>query len=332
MTEGALFLRKMINEKDWKKVPVPPGFSDIEGRHIVAENGLGAYVVDGRPQGDAKKATLIYPQWSDGTLHNPMSRRRAEVAAAVTKSLVVYVDNAGVELTRPPMDKNIRKALWKGDFTPGATQQWDAVGEALDQYGLNFDAVSRVVGSSLGAHVAVAAAATAPGEVHLNEIHLLETAGLDKKKSLADFVLNFLMHGGDCSEEFVKTNPEWAKDLREVDGIKPLWKLAWQRPAGLLLYPIAIDRTDIAEMLIRTKDKKGSAIDGDTAIGVLYGTESQVSPREQNEIFARRLAQSGFKNVVIFSAEGGVHASQENMGFWYKALQYMDDWARKSNY
>ena len=65
MTEGALFLRKMINEKDWKKVPVPPRFSDIGGRRIVAGNGLGLYVADGRnPDSDNSDREVIvkYPQ------------------------------------------------------------------------------------------------------------------------------------------------------------------------------------------------------------------------------------------------------------------------------
>ena len=76
MTEGALFLRKTIDEKDWERVPAPPRFSDIEGHHIVADNDLGLYMADGRnPDSDNSDREVIvkYPQWSDGTLRDRKS-------------------------------------------------------------------------------------------------------------------------------------------------------------------------------------------------------------------------------------------------------------------
>ena len=114
MAEGELFLRKMINAKDWERVPVPPRFSDIEGRHVVADNGLGLYIVDGRnPDSDNsdRKVIVKFPQWSDGTKHNPMSQVRARVLAALAEKLVVYVDNPGVEMSNPRMSYSDRKSV-----------------------------------------------------------------------------------------------------------------------------------------------------------------------------------------------------------------------------
>lgn len=325
MVEGDLFLRKTIEENDWEKVPAPPGFNDIEGRHIVADNGLGLYVADGRnPDSDnsARGVIVKCPQWSDGTKHNLMSRARARVLAALEGEMVVYVDNPGVEMGNPRMSKEIKQAFMQGDFKPGAIQQWDAVGEGLDAYSLGFDSISRLVGASLGTHVVAGAVATAPGEVYLDKIDLLEVAGLNKKQSLARFVLNFMMHGGDRWPELVQSNPDWAEEVKHGDPLM-LAKLALQRPAGLIYPPIGIHRHNIDQTLVEAKNRKQPAIDGDTLISIAYGSESLISTGEDNERLARSLAQEGFKTALLI-LEGGVHASQENMGFWFDYLEQIN--------
>ena len=325
MAEGDLFLRKTIEEKDWEKVLAPPGFSAIEGRHIVADNGLGLYVADGRnPDSDNSGRDVIvkYPQWSDGTEHNPMSQVRARVLAALAGKLVIYVDNPGVEIGNPRMSKEIKQALIQGDFKPGAIQQWDAVGEGLDLHGLGFDSISRLVGASLGTHVVAGATATAPGEVYLDEIDLLEVAGLNKKQSLARFALNFMIHGGDRWSELVQSNPGWAEEVKHGDPLV-LAKLALQRPAGLIYPPIGIHRHNIDQTLVEAKNRKQPAIDGDTLISIAYGSESLISAREDNEHLARSLAREGFKTALLI-LEGGVHASQDNMGFWREYLEQIN--------
>lgn len=220
------------------------------------------------------------------------------------------------------MSKEIKQALRQGDFKPGAIQQWDAVGEGLDAYGLGFDSVSRLVGASLGTHVVAGATATAPGEVYLDEIDLLEAAGLNKKQSLARFVLNFMMHGGDRWPELVQSNPDWAEEVKHSDPLM-LAKLALQRPAGLIYPPIGIHRHNIEKTLVEAKNKKQPAIDGDTLISVAYGSESLISTGEDNERLARSLAREGLKTALLI-LEGGVHASQDNMGFWREYLEQIN--------
>lgn len=83
---------------------------------------------------------------------------------------MIFVDNPGVELGRPRMEKDVRRSLLQGDFKTGSIQQWEAVEEVLDSYDLKFDAISRVMGASLGAHVAATAVATAPSQVHLDRL------------------------------------------------------------------------------------------------------------------------------------------------------------------
>jgi len=325
MTEGALFLRKTIEGKDWERVPVPSRFSDIEGRHVVADNGLGLYVADGRnpdSNNSGRDVIVKYPQWSDGTEHNPMSQVRARVLAALAEKLVVYVDNPGVEISNPRMSKEIKQAFRQGDFKPGAIQQWDAVGEGLDAYGLGFDSVSRLVGASLGTHVVAGATATAPGEVYLDEIDLLEVAGLNKKQSLARFVLNFMMHSGDRWSELVQSNPDWAEEVKHGDPLV-LAKLALRRPAGLIHPSIGIHRDNIEQTLSDAKNRKQPAIDGDTLISIAYGSESLISTGKDNERLARSLAREGLKTALL-RLEGGVHASQDNMGFWSDYLEQVD--------
>lgn len=317
-----LFIAKTMPEEDWSQVLKPNGWDDVTYGRIITDNNLGVYVADAR-QGDANgKATIILPQWSDGTLHNPLSQERAKATATIEGGVVLYVDNPGVEIDLPNMSEDVKQALLSGDFKPGAIKQWDAIAQGLDYVGLDFDSVSRVLGASLGAHVASAIVHTAPGEVHLERLGLWETAGLDEKNNFLRFVANFLVHGGDGYADILKNNPEWV-DLRGVNGTKSLAKLAICRTAGLFYYPWAINRHDIGNTIIEAKNRKNPAIDGDTALTILNGTESKVSPSVFNDRLALRLAESGLR-VVRLMSEGGVHASQDNIGWWTEAERYSE--------
>ena len=318
-----LFIAKTMPEKDWSQVSKPNGWDDVACGRIITDNNLGVYVADAR-QGDVNgKATIILPQWSDGTLHNPLSQERTKATAAIEGGVVLYVDNPGVELDLSKMPGYIKQALLSGDFKPGAIKQWDAIAQGLDYAGLDFDSVSRVLGASLGAHVASAIVHTAPGEVHLERLDLWETAGLDEKNNFLRFVANFLVHGGDGYADILKNNPEWIAYLRDINGAKELAKIAIRRTAGLFYYPWAINRHDIGNTIIEAKNRKKPAIDGDTALTILNGTESKVSPSEFNDRLALRLAESGLR-VVRLMSEGGVHASQDNIGWWTEVELYSE--------
>ena len=318
-----LFIAKTMPEKDWSQVSKPNGWDDVACGRIITDNNLGVYVADAR-QGDVNgKATIILPQWSDCTLHNPLSQERTKATAAIEGGVVLYVDNPGVELDLPKMPGYIKQALLSGDFKPGAIKQWDAIAQGLDYAGLDFDSVSRVLGASLGAHVASAIVHTAPGEVHLERLDLWETTGLDEKNNFLRFVANFLVHGGDGYADILKNNPEWIAYLRDINGAKELAKIAIRRTAGLFYYPWAINRHDIGNTIIEAKNRKKPAIDGDTALTILNGTESKVSPSEFNDRLALRLAESGLR-VVRLMSEGGVHASQDNIGWWTEVELYSE--------
>lgn len=319
---GELFTAKTMPKKDCSQVPKPNGWDDVACERIITDNGLGVYIADAR-QGDVNgKATIILPQWSDGTLHNPLSQERAKATATIEGGVVLYVDNPGVEIDLPNMSEDVKQALLSGDFKPGAIKQWDAIAQGLDYVGLDFDSVSRVLGASLGAHVASAIVHTAPGEVHLERLDLWETAGLDEDNKFLRFAANFMMHGGDGYADILKNNPEWVA-LRGINGAKSLAKLAICRTAGLFYYPWAINRHDIGNTIIEAKNRKNPAIDGDTALTILNGTESKVSPSVFNDRLALRLAESGLR-VVRLMSEGGVHASQDNIGWWMETERYSE--------
>ena len=317
---GELFTAKTMPKKDCSQVPKPNGWDDVACERIITDNGLGVYIADAR-QGDVNgKATIILPQWSDGTLHNPLSQERAKATAAIKGDVAIYVDNPGVEPDLPEMPGYIKRALSSGDFKPGAIKQWDAIAQGLDYAGLDFNSVSRVLGASLGAHVASAIVCTAPEEVHLERMDLWETAGLGEENNFLQFAANFMMHGGDGYADILKNNPEWVA-LRGINGAKSLAKLAIRRTAGLFYYPWAINRHDIGNTIIEAKNRKNPAIDGDTALTILNGTESKVSPSVFNDRLALRLAESGLR-VVRLMSEGGVHVSQDNIGWWTEAERY----------
>ena len=318
-----LFITKTMPEKDWSQVSKPNGWDNVACERIITDKGMGVYVADAR-QGDTNgKATIILPQWSDGTLHNPLSQERAKATAAIEGGVVLYVDNPGVEIDLPNMSEDVKQALLSGDFKPGAIKQWDAIAQGLDYVGLDFDSISRVVGASLGAHVASAIVHTAPEEVHLERLDLWETAGLGEDNKFLRFAANFMMHGGDGYADILKNNPEWVA-LRGINGAKSLAKLAICRTAGLFYYPWAINRHDIGNTIIEAKNRKNPAIDGDTALTILNGTESKVSPSELNNRLATQLALNGFRRVIRLESEGGVHASQDNIGWWTETERYSE--------
>ena len=318
---GELFTAKTMPKKDCSQAPKPNGWDDVACERIITDNGLGVYIADAR-QGDVNgKATIILPQWSDGTLHNPLSQERAKATAAIKGDVAIYVDNPGVEPDLPEMPGYIKRALSSGDFKPGAIKQWDAIAQGLDYAGLDFNSVSRVLGASLGAHVASAIVCTAPEEVHLERMDLWETAGLGEESNFLQFAANFMMHGGDEYADILKNNPEWVAYLRKINGAKELAEIAIRRTAGLFYYPWAINRHDIGNTIIEAKNRKNPAIDGDTDLTILNGTESKVSPSVFNDRLALRLAESGLR-VVRLMSEGGVHASQDNIGWWTEAERY----------
>ena len=249
-----LFITKTMPEKDWSQVSKPNGWDDVTCERIRTDNNLGVYVADARQGDTSGKATIILPQWSDGTLHNPLSQERAKATAAIEGGVVLYVDNPGVEPDLPEMPGYIKQALLSGDFKPGAIKQWDAIAQGLDYVGLDFDSVSRVLGASLGAHVASAIVRTAPEKVRLKRLDLWETAGLDKKSNFLQFAANFMIHGGDGYADILKNNPEWVAYLRDVNGARELAKIAIRRTAGLFYYPWAINRHDIGNTIIEAKN------------------------------------------------------------------------------
>lgn len=318
-----LFITKTMSEKDWSQVSKPNGWDNVACGRIITDNNLGVYVADARQEDVNGKATIILPQWSDGTLHNPLSQERAKATAAIEGGVVLYVDNPGVEIDLSKMPGYIKQALLSGDFKPGAIKQWDAIAQGLDYVGLDFDSVSRVLGASLGAHVASAIVRTAPEEVHLERMDLWETAGLDKENNFLQFAANFMMHGGDGYADILENNPEWVAYLRKINGAKELAKIAIHRTAGLFYYPWAINRHDIGNTIIEAKNRKNPAIDGDTVLTVLNGTESKVSPSVFNDRLALRLVESGLR-VVRLESEGGVHASQDNIGWWTEVERYSE--------
>lgn len=68
-------LESVILQQNWENTPLIGSVDDVS--EYIAENGLGLYVADGHhPNTSDKKVIIQYPQWSDGTSHNPMSKFR----------------------------------------------------------------------------------------------------------------------------------------------------------------------------------------------------------------------------------------------------------------
>lgn len=84
-----------------------------------------------------------------------------------------------------------------------------------------------------------------------------------------------------------------------------------------------LDLPKMPEYIIEARNRKNSAINRDTVVTILNGTESKVSPSVLNDRLVLRLAESGLR-VVRLMSEDGVHASQDNIGWWTEAERYSE--------
>lgn len=279
------------------------------------------YLADSTLSDGESPVAVLFSQWSDYG-ERTKQQGRAEVLADHIKGLAVAVDNPGVSPHADPMSLEVKQALKEGDFSRVSILQWDAIGTALDQKG--FGDVERLVGYSLGSHLAASAAKHAPGEVSLSQLDLFETPVISKKasqaKTMATLAMRFLAHGGDKLTETIAANPDWAARCRNEDPLL-LPKMVLQRPAGLWQYPRAIThpKNDIISDLMSARHRSLR----EAVVTVSATDADKISPIKDNERLVQRLGAAGM-SVMGFEIIDAVHASQDNMAWWKGALGEID--------
>lgn len=279
------------------------------------------YLADSTLSDGESPVAVLFSQWSDYG-ERAKQQGRTEVLADHIKGLAVAVDNPGVSPKADPMSLEIKQALKEGNLSKVSILQWDAIGTALDQKG--FGDVKRLVGYSLGSHLAASAAKHAPGEVSLSQLDLFETPVISKKasqaKTMATLAMRFLAHGGDKLTETIATNPDWAARCRDEDPLL-LPKMVLQRPAGLWQYPRAIThpKNDIISDLMSARHRSLR----EAVVTVSATDADKVSPIKDNERLVQRLGAAGM-SVMGFKIMDSVHASQDNMAWWKGVLEEID--------
>ena len=281
------------------------------------------YLADSTLSDGELPVAVLFSQWSD-YCERAKQQGRTEVLADHIKGLAITVDNPGVSPQADPMSLEIKQALKEGNLSKVSILQWDAVGRALDQKGYDFGDVKRLVGYSLGSHLAASAAKHAPGEVSLSQLDLFETPVIDKisrpTKAMATLAMRFLVHGGDKLAETIAANPDWAAPCRSEDPLL-LPKMVLQRPAGLWQYPRAIThpKNDIISDLMSARHRSLR----EAVVTVSATDADKVSPIKDNERLVQRLGAAGM-SVMGFKIMGSVHASQDNMAWWKGVLEEVD--------
>ena len=281
------------------------------------------YLADSTLSDGGSPVAVLFSQWSDYG-ERAKQQVRTEVLADHIKGLAITVDNPGVSPQADPMGSEIKQALKEGDLSKVSILQWDAVGTVLDQKGYDFGDVKRLVGYSLGSHLAASAAKHAPGEVSLSQLDLFETPVISKKasqaKTMATLAMRFLAHGGDKLTETIAANPDWAARCRDEDPLL-LPKMVLQRPTGLWQYPRAITHpeNDIAsDLMSASRHSLREAV-----VTVSATDADKVSPIRDNERLVQRLGVAGM-SIVGFKIMHSVHASQDNMAWWKGVLEEVD--------
>lgn len=291
--------------------PPQPVDSELRGPVYLADSTLS----DG-----GSPVAVLFSQWSDYG-ERAKQQGRTEVLADHIKGMAVAVDNPGVSPKADPMSLEVKQALKEGDLRKVSMLQWDAIGTALDQKG--FGDVKRLIGYSLGSHLAVSAAKHAPGEVSLSQLDLFETPVISKKASqatMATLAMRFLAHGGDKLTETIAANPDWAARCRDEDPLL-LPKMVLQRPAGLWQYPRAIThpKNDIISDLMSARHRSLR----EAVVTVSATDADKISPIKDNERLVQRLGAAGL-SVMGFEIMDAVHASQDNMAWWKGVLEEID--------
>ena len=281
------------------------------------------YLADSMLSDGESPVAVLFSQWSD-YCERAKQQGRTEVLADHIKGLAVAVDNPGVSPQADPMSSEIKQALKEGDLSKVSILQWDAVGRALDQKGYDFGDVKRLVGYSLGSHLAASAAKHAPGEVGLSQLDLFETPVINKKasqaKTMATLAMRFLAHGGDKLTETIAANPDWAALCRNEDPLL-LPKMVLQRPAGLWQYPRAITHPD--NDIISDLMSAGHRSLCEAVVTVSATDADKISPINDNKRLVQRLGSAGL-SVMGFEIMDAVHASQDNMAWWKGVLEKID--------
>jgi len=276
------------------------------------------YLADSTLSDGESPVAVLFSQWSD-YCERAKQQGRTEVLADHIKGMAVAVDNPGVSPHADPMSLEVKQALKEGDLRKVSMLQWDAIGTALDQKG--FGDVKRLVGYSLGSHLAASAAKHAPGEVSLSQLDLLEAPVISKKaRTMATLAMRFLAHGGDKLTETIATNPDWAARCRDEDPLL-LPKMVLQRPAGLWQYPRAIThpKNDIISDLMSARHRSLR----EAVVTVSATDADKISPIKDNERLVQRLGAAGM-SVMGFEIIDAVHASQDNMAWWKGVLEEVD--------
>lgn len=281
------------------------------------------YLADSTLSDGELPVAVLFSQWSD-YCERAKQQGRTEVLADHIKGLAITVDNPGVSPQADPMSLEIKQALKEGNLSKVSILQWDAVGRALDQKGRDFGDVERLVGYSLGSHLAASAAKHAPGEVSLSQLDLFETPVINKKasqaKTMATLAMRFLAHGGDKLTETIAANPDWAARCRDEDSLL-LPKIILQRPAGLWQYPRAITHPD--NDIISDLMSAGHRSLREAVVTVSATDADKISPIKDNEWLVQRLGSAGL-SVMGFEIMDAVHASQDNMAWWKGVLEEVD--------
>lgn len=253
-------------------------------------SGLAGISVDGCSGNDGNGNLVFGEPWS-GYVTRPDAISRYRVMALASNTSVKAVDNPGFGDSEPRLRHAELKAIRDGNFDENALKQWDALGELEGDVSL--------IGYSMGAHAVVSLAKNAPEALKIDRLVLWESA--PQKQSLVSLL-----------GKFATENKTWSRYFDENQKCQPMpgpslgstLRIA-RRPSVHISYPIGMTQGRLLEDLVLAREKE--SIHAQTEVLVLNGSESRVSPDDQNDELAVAIDRLGIQSIKRISFEGESH-------------------------
>ena len=286
---------------DFYEADKPPAQSRATVETIETDSGLSLdiAVADARRDKDGP-TNLFFLPWSEYVSREDALDRQSMIAHA-TGARVISLGNIGIGPTADKLPRSMKKKIAKGDFSEVAKAQIDALSKSKHE--IDLDGIS-LTGYSLGAAVLSRFARELKGNHTIGSITLLEPVGIVDQPAWS-IVRKFIHEAANFDKVYPERkdiHPEWmAMPGLRTEAVKDMLNKQFY-----LSYIKGLSKAPILNDLIMAY--RNGSLSKDTPIRTINGSESVISPTEENVYMERVLRIYGLESIQRDVYKGDSHA------------------------